>query len=353
MTITELKYFHFNLSFITPFKNSKDTIKSRDGFIIAIRNEKNLVGFGECSPLPGLSYESIYECEEQLQKLSVFFKNFKVEDDIASIETLINKKNLFPSVKFGIEQCLLNLLILGGNNFSKKLFANTKREIEVNSVVAIGNKLDIISEIERNIGQGYKTFKLKIGSDFDNDFKLIEGIRKYFGENLILRLDVNGAWTKQESIERIKYLSPFNIQYIEEPCGHLDSLIEISKKSPIPIAVDESMNTPPDVLNIIKSTNIEFIVLKPMIVSGMFSTLKLIEEAAKKKKKFIISSSFESAVGKSALVFLAALTNHGFPHGLDTANFFKHDVCIDNYKVNNGKILFDPGFYPPNFNLIF
>lgn len=353
MTITELEYFHFKLNFLTPFKNSKNTYNSREGFIIAVRNDKNIVGYGECSPLPGFSYESIFECEEQIQKLSVFLKNFKIDDDIHSIESFINKKNFFPSVKFGIEQCLLNILISGGSDFLRNNFRDANKEIDVNAVLPLNDKLGIISEIERKTNQGYKTFKLKIGNDFDSDFRLVESIRKYFGENLLIRLDVNGAWPKQEAIERIKQLSQLNIQYIEEPCGHLDSLIEIAKKSPVPIAVDESMNTPLDILNVIKSTNIEYIVLKPMIVSGIFSSLKLIEEAAKKKKKIIISSSFESSVGKSALAFLAAATGHKFAHGLDTSHLFKHDVSPDFYEVKNAKISFEPGLYPPKFNIVF
>jgi len=181
---------------------------------------------------------------------------------------------------------------------------------------------------------------------------LIESIRKYYGHEINICLNINGVWDKQEAIERIKLLSPLKIQFIEEPCEHLETVVEISKKSPIPIAVGQSMNTTADVLNIIKSSNVEYINLKPTIISGILSSMKLIDEAEKKKKKIIISSSFESALGKSALIFLASLVSHKVAHDLDTSTQFNFNVSKDFYTVNNGKILFEPSTYPPKFDIV-
>lgn len=353
MIITELKYFHFNLKFRTPFKTSKDIFHTREGFLIELRNDKNIIGFGECSPLPGYSYEDIYECEEQLQKLTRVLNNFEIGNDIPSLDNFFSKRILFPSVHFGIEQCLLNLFFSSNPNFLQNKFKISKKEIDINVVLETGDKLDIISLIEGKIADGYKTFKIRIGDEnFDNDFKLIESIRKYFDDKINLCLDINGKWDKHEAVERLKLLSPLNVQFIEEPCEHLDSVIEIAKKSPIPIAVGQSMNTAADVLNIIKSSNVEYIILKPTIISGILSSMKLIEEAEKKKKKIIISSSFESSVGKSALVFLASLISQKTAHDLDTSAQFNFNVSKDFYTVNNGKILFESSSYPPKFDIV-
>jgi o-succinylbenzoate synthase len=315
MIITELKYSHFNLTFRIPFKTSKDVFHTREGFLIALKNEKNIVGLGECSPLPGYSYEDMYECEEQLQKLTRILNNSEIGSDIASLENFFSKRIFFPSVHFGIEQCLLNLIFSSSPNFLQNRLKISKKEIDSNVVLETGDKLDIISSIEKKIADGYKTFKIRIGDEtFDNYFRLIERIRKYCGNEINICLDINGAWDKHEAVEHIKLLSSLKIHFIEEPCEHLDSVIEIAKKSPIPIAVGQSMNTAADVLNIIKSSSVEYIVLKPTIISGILSSMKLIEEAEKRKKKIIISSSFESSVGKSALVFLASLVSHKASH---------------------------------------
>ncbi len=353
MIITELKYSHFNLTFRIPFKTSKDVFNTREGFLIALRNEKNIIGLGECSPLPGYSYEDMYECEEQLQKLTRILNNSEIGNDISSLENFFSKRIFFPSVHFGIEQCLLNMIASGNPNFLQNKLKSSKKEIDVSVVLESGDKLDIISAIEKKTAAGYKTFKIRIGEQsFDDDFRLIESIRKYYGHEINICLNINGVWDKQEAVERIKLLSPLKIQFIEEPCEHLETVIEISKKSPIPIAVGQSMNTAADVLNIIKSSNVEYIILKPTIISGILSSMKLIEEAEKKKKKIIISSSFESALGKSALVFLASLVSQKASHDLDTSTQFNSNVSKDFYTANSGKILFEPAAYPPKFDIV-
>ena len=354
MIIDELKYFYFDLILSTPFKNSKETYNKRYGFIIRIKDRQGNIGYGECSPLPGLSYENLEDVELQLKKLSNLLQDFNIGDNLQMIENFSSKRNLFPSVKFGIEQSLFNLWISRGKNFIGKTYGLTKKEIKVNAVYGIGNKFDIISGIERKIETGYNTFKLKIGDEnFTNDYRLVDAVLKYFGNDINLRLDVNGKWDKKRAEENIEKLSSFKIEYIEEPCELLDHQIDLSESSSVPIAVDESISSPTDVLHIIRSSNIKFVVLKPMIVTSIFSTIKLIEEAEKNGKNIIISSSFESTVGRSALVFLAALTNHNYAHGLDTAEQFRLNVCDDKFTVKNGNILFDQAGYPPKFDLTF
>ena len=90
-----------------------------------------------------------------------------------------------------------------------------------------------------------------------------------------------------------------------------------------------------------------------MIYGGIISSLQLIKVAGKNNRNVIISSSFESAVGKSALVLLAASISHSFAHGLDTSEYFKQDICKDLFEVENGKIFCDIKNYPPQFDFSF
>ena len=133
----------------------------------------------------------------------------------------------------------------------------------------------------------------------------------------------------------------------------MKDLINLAEASLVPIAIDESLKSIDDALEIINNSKIEIIIMKPMVFGGFFHTLKVIKEAELKNKKVIISSLFESAVGKSGLVLLAATTNHNFAHGLDTSEFFEKDICLDPFIVKDGKINLASENYPPHFNLKF
>ena len=348
MIIGEFKYFPYVRKLKNSFQNSFNKISQREVIIISLTDELGNTAFGECSPLPGFSYESIDEATDQINKLFSLMNGLNVESSISHFENIINKRMLFPSVKFGLEQCFLNLLVLRDNSYIKNTFGEPQNEIHINAVYGISERLDIISQIEKKINAGYETFKLKIGRElFSDDLKLVESVRKYFGYKIKLRLDANGKWNSKEAISNIKELSEFNIEYIEEPCTDLDTNIGLVRKSSIPIAVDESLQTLKQAFDVIGSSNIRFIILKPTILGGIFNSFKLIAGAEKKEKITIISSSFESGIGLSALALLASLTKHNYAHGLDTINFFEQDIADPSFEIKNGKINFSSGYTPP------
>ncbi len=123
----------------------------------------------------------------------------------------------------------------------------------------------------------------------------------------------------------------------------------LSDFSPIPVAVDEMIKTATDAKDLIERSNVTTVVLKPALLGGIIDTIGLIKSAEKLNKKVIVSSAFESVVGRSALTLLAALTNGNYAHGLNTGVFFEEDLATEPYPINNGKIEFDYTDYPPEF----
>lgn len=353
MTVKDFKYIPFTHKLKTPFQNASLTITERKGFIISISDEFGNTGYGECSSLPGLSRETLTEAEAQIKKMNKMLSRFNIEESLLDVTYLLSEFKLFSSVQFGIEQSLISLLMLRDKNFAEKYFDRTKDEIEVNAVIGLGETEIILSKINEKIQSGYKTFKLKVGREnFEDDLKIIENIRKKFGDEIAIRLDVNGKWSLEDAKINLMRLTEFDIQFVEEPCSGLNNLIELSKNFPIQVAVDESLHSFEDAMKIVLESDIKIIVLKPMILCGMISSIQLIGEAEKQNKKIVISSSFESAVGKSGLVFLASLTNHSLAHGLGTSEYFENEICADVYGVTNGKISFSVNNYPPKFELL-
>lgn len=354
MIIKDFKYIPFSLQLKTPFQSSAQIIKERKGFIISLNDEPGNQSFGEASPLMNFSYESNNQVETTLKDLRTQLIDFSVGENLDVITQSLDSFKLIPSVRFALEQAILSLLIERNKSFIYQFIGNLKPEINVNAVFGFGEIKDILSVVEKKIDDGYNTIKIKIGRDnFEDDLKLISKIRQQFGDGVSLRLDVNGKWKFEEAKNYLEQLSSFNIQYIEEPCGNLKSLKKLADEPTIPIAADESIHTIEDAYEVINNSNIGFIVLKPMVLGGLTALFRVITEAEKKNKKVIISSSFESTVGKSGLVLLAAITNHNFAHGLDTSDFLEKDICSDPFITKTGKIYLTTGSYPPHFNLKF
>ncbi|MCX6174696.1 MAG: o-succinylbenzoate synthase [Ignavibacteriales bacterium] len=354
MIIKDFKYFPFSLQLKIPFRSSAQIIKQRNGFIISLRDELGNQSFGEASPLSGFSKETQNDLIQNLSEIKSKSANLFLKEDLSMINDQLSTFELVPSVRFSLEQALISLIIKRNKKFIEEYFSATKQEINVNAVFGFGESKNIFTAIEKKLQIGYNTFKIKIGREnFEDDIILIDEVRKRFGKSITIRLDANGKWKFEDAKNYLERLSPSNIQYIEEPCTNLNKLIKLAEVSPIPIAVDESLISIGEALEIINNSKIEIIIIKPMVLGGLISSFRIIKEAEKKNKKVIISSSFESAVGKSGLALLAAITNHNFAHGLDTSEFFEKDICADSFKVEKGKITFTLENYPPQFNLKF
>lgn len=351
MILKEIKYSFFSLPLKKVFRNSFDSFSKREGFIIKAVDEQNNVTYGEASPLPNFSRESLKELEEELKLISQ--NEVALSNNLNDARKQIKNLSSLNSLRFAFEQILLNFLFLRKsqqNNFLSK--KNFKNEISINAVLDISEPELIMNEIQKKYFQGYRTFKIKIGREnFEDDLALLEKIQNMFGNKIKKRLDVNGKWDYERARNYLKELEKFEIEFIEEPCSGLMCNLELAEKSKLKIALDESLKNFDEAKKIIESSQIDFVVVKPMIYGSLFDSVELINYAEAKNKYVIISSSFESAVGKSALVFIASCSSHLFAHGLDTSDFFERDICYDYYAVNNGRINFDIENFPPKYDL--
>ncbi|XP_055884340.1 mitochondrial enolase superfamily member 1-like isoform X1 [Biomphalaria glabrata] len=79
--------------------------------------------------------------------------------------------------------------------------------------------------------QGFTRFKMKVGSDLEDDKRRAKILRQTMGPDNLLMVDANQKWEVQEAIDWMRELVHFNITWIEEPTSPDDVLghAEIAK----------------------------------------------------------------------------------------------------------------------------
>lgn len=80
--------------------------------------------------------------------------------------------------------------------------------------------------LEETLAQGYKHFKLKVGSSIEEDKKRLGIAREVIGydKGNILMVDANQIWSVPEAIDYMKQLAEFKPWFIEEPTSPDDIL---------------------------------------------------------------------------------------------------------------------------------
>jgi o-succinylbenzoate synthase len=339
MSIIELIYAPYSLNFKKPFITSKGTIDKRKGFIINLKNSTGLIGVGDASPFPEFGSETYEQTEEALNSLKIQLK-VDLDKIEGSLAENLSQFNNFPALRHGFEQALLDLISKEKNiPIAQLLRRKTKNEINVNGLIDFQSPKDSAQTALKLKTNGFRTIKIKTGRDnFDDDYKCIEAVRNAVGKELKLRVDINGKWNLDEAKKNLHSLEKFNIEYIEQPVSLLNDFIALKKFSAIPLAADESIRTKNNAFDFIINKAADVFILKPMMLGGLVPTLEIIDIAYENGVKSVITSSFESAVGKSIVILAASTIVDETAHGLNTAVYFEKDLISDKYTVENGKI---------------
>ncbi len=338
MNKIELTYFPYTLKFTEPFITAKGQINERNGFIIKLKGDSGISGTGDAAPFPDYGSESIKDAARALENFNLEIK-IDLDNLFTSLDSVLHDFKDLPSIRHGLEQALLNLICKEKNiTLNDLLRRKSNSIINVNAVLGLMPPEQAVQSAQKFIEDGYSTIKLKVGrSSFNEDLECIEGIRKING-NLKIRADVNGRWNLREARENIKRLERYELEFIEQPVKSFDEFIKLKGTSEIPLAADESVRSFDDADDFIRKKAADILVLKPMMIGGIIPTLKIIDRASDNGLRTVISSSFESAVGKSFAVFAASLIRENIAHGLSTAGYYEKDLYEDPYPVSDGKI---------------
>jgi L-Ala-D/L-Glu epimerase len=335
----ELVWHPYRLKFSKPFETSKGTVTHRKGFIVELKNENGLSSKGDISPFPEFGSERYEDAETYLAN---YRQDLKLDLDNVenSFENCFRGTENLPALRCGLEQALFTL-ITHEKNISLNHIFNRKShsEVKVNGIIGFHSAADSARIAEELVQERFYTIKLKVGkNNFKDDLEVIRGVSSEIPSNVKLRLDANGKWSVKQAAENIKQLEEFNIEFIEQPVKSNDELCELAKISALPLAADESVRNFKDALSLIDNRAVKYLILKPMMLGGIIPVMKIYDEAKKNNIGVVVTSSFESGVGRAYAVFAASLIEEDIAHGLATQEYFEAKFLPDAYAVKFGVI---------------
>ena len=113
---------------------------------------------------------------------------------------------------------------------------------------------DLIGSAEEFHERGFRHFGLKIGVEPAADFKNAEALRARFGDDVVLRVDANGAMTFDAALALLKRLEQFEIDAAEQPVAlwDVESLAALARSVAIPIMADECVSTDHSLIDVIR-----------------------------------------------------------------------------------------------------
>lgn len=339
-----LSVFPHRLHFAQPATTSRGIYTMRKVWYIVIAANDTApsapcYGVGECAPLPGLSCDDVPDYAEVLAGAC---KNLEKTGEIDR-EALL----AYPSILFGIETALRHLQARSLRLWQTP-FSEGKEGIPINGLIWMGNFDEMYRRIEEKTREGFRCVKLKIGAiDFERELELLAHIRRRFtAEEIVLRVDANGAFSPAEASEKLRLLSDFDIEFIEQPirAGQWDEMAELCESSPLPIALDEELigvNRRERKVELLEKIRPRTLILKPSLHGGICGSEEWIELAAERGIDFRITSALESAIGLNAVAQWCATLQPASPQGLGTGLLFTDNIDFP-LQMKGDCLWFDP-----------
>ncbi len=295
--------------------------------------DETVIGWGEASPLKGLSSDFSEDYEQRLKAVLNHLEGLEIPDETNLDFIESNTPLEMPSVRFAIETALLDLWNGGQQHLFPGSFTEGKQRIPINGLVWMGDEPFMQKQIDEKLKAGFNTIKMKVGAiDFATEFSLLEKLRdRYSANELTLRVDANGAFTEADVFDKLEQLASLQIHSIEQPLkqGQRELMKKICENPLLPIALDEELigvSLPAERHALLAEIKPQFIILKPSLLGGIKACQAWIELAESLGIGWWVTSMLESNVGLNAIAQFTAQFEPKMPQGLGTGQLYHNNV---------------------------
>ncbi|HEX9809077.1 MAG TPA: enolase C-terminal domain-like protein [Alphaproteobacteria bacterium] len=196
---------------------------------------------------------------------------------------------------------------------------------------------------------GFSALKLKTWKRSLEDVAMVRDVRKAVGEDRIIWVDANGAYSETEARTILPRLAEYGIAFIEEPCEFSDvrRMALMAKALPVALLGDQSCGSLAAVHGLVRADAVGAVSVK-LRRTGITESLKIIALAEAAGIPVVIGTDSESRIGALARIHLRAALPTLAPWPTETHFFEKlaDDVFAGAFNFKGGCIAVPdaPGF---------
>lgn len=309
MKITKIEVFAARLPLKEPFIISYVRLDDMPTIFVRIETDTGIIGWGEAVPdqnVTGETWKSTYQViHQELAPLLLNENPFSID----KIHQKFTKMILgVPSAKAALDIALYDIMGKAANvPLYQLLGGSSHEELRVPQVLSIKAPVEMANDAHRYVSEGFRSIKIKVGTDAATDIERIRQVRQAIGEGIQLRVDANQGWNRLETLRIIRETADCQVDWFEQPVVAHDvkSLSEIRAVSPASIMIDEGVSSTVDLLSVIEHRAADLVNIKLMKAGGIYPALALTSMAAAAGMPCQLGSMVESAIGTMAGAHLA------------------------------------------------
>jgi L-alanine-DL-glutamate epimerase-like enolase superfamily enzyme len=290
----------FTLGGSTPpeVASARGSFGERRGVLLELRDADGSLAFGEASPLPGFSPETLEDVIDRVSRFS--WASLAVPMDLGAV---VGERSL----AFAIESALLSLGALrAGCSIAFWLSGEDPPPIPCSVLAGSLSDGQLLERASQAISRGATSIKVKANAveARSSRARLFE-LRERVGPRAEIRVDFNGTLavlSESEMMDLFAALAQLNVAFVEEPVS--GPALGALGKLAVPWFADESLVDAGQRDVLLLGSAVAGVVLKPSLL-GLFGAWNLALQASKRGIGVVVTHAFEGGVGLAAVAELA------------------------------------------------
>jgi len=342
LTAVELR--RISLPLVAPFRTSFGTQVTRDALLVRVATPDS-EGWGECVAMgePLYSYEYVDIAQDVLRKFFVP-KLFSYDDITAGrVASYLECFKGHPMAKAAVEMAVLDAELRQLGQPLATFFGATRDRVPSGVSVGIMESIpQLLDVVGGYLDEGYVRIKLKIEPGWD--VEPVQAVRERFGDDLLLQVDANTAYTLGDARQLAK-LDPFGLLLIEQPLPEDDvrGHAELAKLITTPVCLDESVTSARSAADAIALGACQIINVKPGRVGGYLEARRIAAVAAANGIPVWCGGMLETGIGRGANAALAACPEFTLPGDVSASGrFYARDITAP-FVLDDGHIAVPTG----------
>ena len=275
LKIVDVQSWRATLRRATVWKTARYTKGDIEALVVGIADDQGNTGYGYM-PAMVIVGESPATAEALLHSMIAPLLR---DHEIVGIPDVMKQIDLAiggnVQLKFAVEEALLDLQAKRMQTPLFNLFGGlSRREVPVMRMLGLKPPKETADEALALVERGYRYVKIKIGLDDKRDIETVKRTRETLGEEVMISVDANQAYTPMRAVRVLNQLRDCNLIVCEQPVRQDDvrGMAFVRQHVDIPIMADEGVVTATDALRLLEADAMDAVSIKVWKMGGYYKS---------------------------------------------------------------------------------
>lgn len=338
MQITAVEIIPVDLDLRLPYRTAyhADAVESISTVFIRVETKQGREAWG-CAAfdpaITGETKEAVIEACEACARRARDLSPLNTEFALDALSELTEET---PSALCAFDLAFHDLLGLAADMPLYRLLGGYRSRIQTSITISIAAVDGSVELARKRAAQGFRILKIKGGLDPDGDVRRVRAVNNALPP-FTLRLDADQGYTVQQALDVARALEG-RVEMLEQPtpADDLDSLLQVTRQSPVPILADESVSQPPSALEVAKLRAADGMSIK-LTACGGLRCARQIDTIARVARMHTMVSCVNQPALLTAAGLSFALSSRNVEYGdLDGHFDLIDDPTLPGFRVEEG-----------------